>query len=86
MIDRKFDNENDRQCVKMLLQKCMQQQLTRYMFLYDNFLALTQMEINYQKPKIFMRLCFQNIFWQQLVRYTKQILGRFSLQRMDQQH
>ena len=86
MIDRKFDNENDRQCVKMLLQKCMQQQLTRYMFLYDNFLALTQMEINYQKPKIFMRLCFQNIFSQQLVRYTKQIFGRFSLQRMDQQH
>ena len=49
MIDRKFDNENDRQCIKMLWQKCLPQQFTRYIFLYDNFLALTQMEITYQK-------------------------------------
>ena len=49
MIDRKFDNENDRQSVKMLWQKCLPQQFTRYIFLYDNFLALTQMEITYQK-------------------------------------
>ena len=49
MIDRKFDNENDRQCVKMLWQKCLPQQFTQYIFLYDNFLALTQMEITYQK-------------------------------------
>ena len=49
IIDRKFDNENDRQCVKMLQQKCIPQQFTRYIFLYDNFLALTQMEITYQK-------------------------------------
>ena len=49
MIDRKFDNENDRQCVIMLWQKCLPQQFTRYIFLYDNFLALTQMEITYQK-------------------------------------
>ena len=45
MIDRKFDNENDRQWVKMLWQKCLLQQFTGYIFLYDNFLALTQMEI-----------------------------------------
>ena len=45
MIDRKFDNENDRQCIKMLWQKCLLQQFTGYIFLYDNFLALTQMEI-----------------------------------------
>ena len=25
MIDRKFDNENDRQCIKMQWQKCLQQ-------------------------------------------------------------
>ena len=49
MVDRKFDNENDRQCVKMLWQKCLLQQFTQYIFLYDNFLALTQMEITYQK-------------------------------------
>ena len=49
MLDRKFDNENDRQCVQMLWQKCLQQHLTRYIFLYDNFLALIQMEITYQK-------------------------------------
>ena len=49
IIDRKFDNENDRQCVKMLWQKCLPEQFTRYVFLYDNFLALTQMEITYQK-------------------------------------
>ena len=49
MIDRKFDNENDRQWVKMLWQKCLPQQFTRYIFLYHNFLALTQMEITYQK-------------------------------------
>ena len=49
MSDRKFDNENDRQCVIMLWQKCLPQQFTRYIFLYDNFLALTQMEITYQK-------------------------------------
>ena len=48
-VDRKFDNENDRQCVKMLWQKCLLQQFTQYIFLYDNFLALTQMEITYQK-------------------------------------
>ena len=40
MIDRKFDNENDRQCVKMLLQKSLPQQFTQYIFLCDNFLAL----------------------------------------------
>ena len=45
MVDRKFDNESDRQCVKMLWQKCLLQQFTGYIFLYDNFLALTQMEI-----------------------------------------
>ena len=33
MIDRKFDNENDRQCVKMMWQKCLPQQFTRYIFL-----------------------------------------------------
>ena len=33
----------------MLQQKCIPQQFTRYIFLYDNFLALTQMEITYQK-------------------------------------
>ena len=33
----------------MLSQKCLPQQFTRYIFLYDNFLALTQMEIAYQK-------------------------------------
>ena len=49
MVDRKFDNESDRQCVKMLWQKCLLQQFTQYVFLYDNFLALTQMEITYQK-------------------------------------
>ena len=49
MIDRKFDNENDRQWVKMLWQKCLPQQFTRYIFLYHNFLALTQMAITYQK-------------------------------------
>ena len=50
MIDRKFDSENHRQCVKMLWQKCLlQQYIFRYIFLYDNFLALTQMEITYQK-------------------------------------
>ena len=49
MIYRKLDNENDKQCVKMLWQRCMPQQFTRYIFLYDNFLALTQMEITYQK-------------------------------------
>ena len=51
MIDRKFDNENDRQWVKMLWQKCLPQQFTRYIFLYHNFLALTQMAITYQKAK-----------------------------------
>ena len=49
MLDRKFDNENDRQCIQMLWQKCLPQHLTRYNFLYDNFLALIQMEITYQK-------------------------------------
>ena len=49
MTDKKFDNENDRQCVKMLGRKCLPQQFTRYIFLYDDFLALTQMEITYQK-------------------------------------
>ena len=48
MIDRKFDNENDRQCVKMLWKKCLPQQFTWYIFLY-NFLALTQIETTYQK-------------------------------------
>ena len=33
----------------MLRQKCIPQQFTRYIFLYDNFLALTEMEITYQK-------------------------------------
>ena len=42
MIDRKFDNENDRQCIKMLWQRCLLQQYTRYTFLYGNVLALTQ--------------------------------------------
>ena len=55
MIDRKFDNENDRQCVIMLWQKCLPQQFTRYIFLYDNFLALTQMEITYQKANKVVR-------------------------------
>ena len=45
MIDRKIDNENDRQSVKMLCQKCLLQQFTRYFFFQDNFLAHTQMEI-----------------------------------------
>ena len=49
MIDRKFDNENDIQRVKMLWQKCLPQQFTQYIFLYDNFLALTQMETTCQK-------------------------------------
>ena len=49
MIDRKFDNDNDRQCIKTLWQKFMSRQFCRYIFLYDNFLALTQMEITYQK-------------------------------------
>ena len=49
MIDRKFDNENDQQYVKMLLQKCLLQQFTQYIFLYENFLALTQMELTYEK-------------------------------------
>ena len=49
MIDRKFDNENERKRVKMLWQKCMSQKFARYIFLYDNFLALTQIEITYQK-------------------------------------
>ena len=42
MIDRKFDNENDRQCIKMLWQRCLLQQYTRYTFLYGNVLGLTQ--------------------------------------------
>ena len=33
----------------MLWQKCLPQQFTRYIFLYDNFLALTQMEMTYVK-------------------------------------
>ena len=49
MTNRKFDYENNRQCIKMLWQKCMPQQFTQYIFLYDNFLALTQMKITYQK-------------------------------------
>ena len=49
MINTKFGNENDRQCVKMLWQKCIPQSFTRYIFLYDNFLALTQIEITYQE-------------------------------------
>ena len=49
MIDRKCDKENDRQSIKMMWQKCILQQFTRYIFFYDNFLALTQMEITYQK-------------------------------------
>ena len=47
MIDRKFDNDKDRQCIKMLWQKCMSRQFCRYIFPYNNFLALTQMEITY---------------------------------------
>ena len=55
MIDRKFYNENDRQCVKMLWQKCLPQQFTRYIFIYDNFLALTQVEMTYQKANILVK-------------------------------
>ena len=49
MVNTKFGNENDRQCVKILWQKCIPQSFTRYIFLYDNFLALTQIEITYQE-------------------------------------
>ena len=49
MINRKFHNKNDRQCVKMLWQKCLPQQFTLCIFLYENFLGLTHMEITYQK-------------------------------------
>ena len=49
MIDKKIDNENDRLRVKKLWQKRLPQQLTWYIFLYDNFLALTQVKITYQK-------------------------------------
>ena len=41
MIDRKFDNENDRRCVKRLWQKCLAQQFFRNIFLYDNFFWLS---------------------------------------------
>ena len=33
----------------MLWQKCLPQQFTRCIFLYDNLLAVAQMEITYQK-------------------------------------
>ena len=33
----------------MLWQKCLPQQFTQYIFLYDKFLALTQLEMTYQK-------------------------------------
>ena len=49
MVNTKFGNENDRQCVKILWQKCIPQSFTQYIFLYDNFLALTQTEITYQE-------------------------------------
>ena len=49
MTDRKLDNDNDRQYIKMLWQKCIPRQFCQYIFLHDNFLALTQMEITYQK-------------------------------------
>ena len=49
MINRKFHNKIDRQCVKMLWQKCLPQQFTLCIFLYENFLGLTHMEITYQK-------------------------------------
>ena len=49
MIDRKCNNENDRKCINMLWQKGLLQQFTQYIFLYDNFLTLSLMEITYQK-------------------------------------
>ena len=49
MIDKKIDNENDRLRVKKLWQKRLSQQFTWYIFLYDNFLALTQVKKTYQK-------------------------------------
>ena len=49
MTDRKFDNENDRSYVKMLWQKCVPHELCRYIYLKDNYLILTQLQITFQK-------------------------------------
>ena len=49
MADRKFDSECDRQCIKMLWQKCVPTQFCWYIYLKDNFFVLTHMEITYQK-------------------------------------
>ena len=49
MTDKKFDCKCDRQCIKMLWQKCVPTQFCQYIYLKDNFLALTQIEITYQR-------------------------------------
>ena len=54
ILSKPFDQINSVTIKPVLLgdgvcQKCMLQQFTWYIFLYDNFLALTQMEITYER-------------------------------------
>ena len=49
MTDGKSENENDRSYVKTLWQKCVPHELCRYIYLKDNYLILTQLQITFQK-------------------------------------
>ena len=49
MTDRKSDNENNRNRVKMLWNKCNPQEFCRYIYLKDNYLTLTQLQITFRK-------------------------------------
>ena len=55
MVDRKVDKDNDRNCIKMFWRKCLPNQLCRYIFLHDNFLPLTQIEITDQKANTIVK-------------------------------
>ena len=56
MNDRKLDSKNNENYIKMLWQKRLPHKICYYVYLKDNYLALTQLRITFQRANVIIKI------------------------------